>query len=52
MKASDAEFNAGYALAAVQALTAGVNIAMNGRIFNADHVRKNREMNRFELSSD
>lgn len=52
MKASDAEFNAGFALAAVQALTAGVYIAMNGRIFNADHVRKNREMNRFELSSD
>ena len=52
MKASDAEVNAGFALAAVQALPAGVYIAMNGRIFNADHVRKNREMNRFELSSD
>ena len=52
MKASDAEFNARFALAAGQALTAGVYIAMNGRIFNADHVRKNREMNRFELSSD
>lgn len=49
MKASDAEFNVGFALAAVQILPAGVYIAMNGQIFHADHVRKNRELNRFEV---
>ena len=49
MKASDAEFNVGFALAAVQALPAGVYIAMNGQVFHADHARKNRELNRFEV---
>jgi len=47
-KNTDAEFNIGFALAAVQALPAGVHIAMNGRIFDPEYVRKNREMNRFE----
>lgn len=47
-KSSDAEFNVGFALAAVQTLPPGVYIAMNGRIFHPDHVRKNREANRFE----
>lgn len=49
MKASDAEFNVGFALAAVQALPAGVYIAMNGQVFHADHAQKNRELNRFEV---
>lgn len=47
-KNSDAEFNIGFALAAVQVMPAGVYIAMNGRIFHSDRVRKNREANRFE----
>lgn len=47
-KSSDAEFNIGFALAAVQTLPPGVYIAMNGRIFHPDRVRKNREANRFE----
>lgn len=47
-KNSDAEFNTGFALAAVQSLPAGVYIAMNGRIFPPDHVRKNPAENRFE----
>lgn len=47
-KNSDAEFNIGFALAAAQSLPAGVYIAMNGRIFSPDHVRKNRDANRFE----
>jgi len=47
-KSSDAEFNIGFALAAVQTLPSGVYIAMNGRIFHPDRVRKNREANRFE----
>lgn len=47
-KATDAEFNVGFALAAVQALPPGVYVAMNGRVFRPDEVRKNREANRFE----
>lgn len=47
-KTSDAEFNIGFALGALQALPEGVYIAMNGRIFAPDAVRKNREANRFE----
>lgn len=47
-KKSDAEFNIGFALAAVQAMPEGVYIAMNGRIFDPNHVRKNREANQFE----
>jgi L-asparaginase len=45
---SDAEFNLGLALGAVQALPAGVYIAANGQVFSADAVRKNIALNRFE----
>lgn len=48
-KNSDAEFNIGFALAAVQTLPPGIYIAMNGQVFTADHVRKNRDANRFEF---
>jgi len=47
-QSSDADFNIGLAVAAVQCLGPGCYIAMNGRIFDADRVRKNREANRFE----
>jgi len=47
-KGSDAEFNIGFAMGALQSLTPGVYIAMNGRVFRPDDVRKNREANRFE----
>jgi L-asparaginase len=47
-RSSDAEFNVGFAVAAVQTLPPGVYIAMNGRIFDPDKVRKHRELNRFE----
>ncbi|MBN2124352.1 MAG: asparaginase [Deltaproteobacteria bacterium] len=47
-KSSDAEFNIGSAIGAVQALPEGVYIAMNGRIFRPDRTRKNVEQNRFE----
>ena len=47
-RATDAEFNIGFAAAAVQSLPAGVWIAMNGRFFRPTEVRKNREANRFE----
>lgn len=45
---SDAVFNIGCAIGAVQTLPHGVYIAMSGRIFQAGKVRKNREQNRFE----
>ena len=45
---SDAEFNIGCAVAAVQCLPHGVYLVMNGRIFHPGKVRKNGEMNRFE----
>ena len=47
-KTSDAVFNIGCALAAVQALPAGVYIVMNGRIFSEGTVRKNLNRGRFE----
>jgi len=47
-KESDAPFNIGCAVGAVQSLAPGVYIAMNGRIFDPDKVRKNRELSRFE----
>ena len=45
---SDAGFNIGCAVTAVQILKPGVYIVMNGRIFKPHHVRKNVELNRFE----
>ncbi len=48
-KTTDAVFNVGMAVAAVQLVDPGVYIAMNGQVFRADQVRKNREENRFEL---
>lgn len=45
---SDAVFNIGCAVGAVQTLPDGVWIAMNGRIWDPRHVRKNPEANRFE----
>ena len=51
-KTSDAVFNIGCALGAVQVLPPGVYVAMNGRIFNAGKVRKNLALNKFEELSD
>jgi L-asparaginase len=45
---SDAPFNLGMAVAAVQILPPGVYLAANGRIFDADRVVKNTALNRFE----
>jgi len=47
-KDSDAVFNIGCAIAAVQTLAPGIYIAMNGRIFPHDRVRKNVPLSRFE----
>ncbi|MGB9428286.1 MAG: asparaginase domain-containing protein [Gammaproteobacteria bacterium] len=47
-RGSDAIFNIGGAVVAVQCLPAGVYIVMNGRVFDGLKVRKNRSQNRFE----
>jgi L-asparaginase len=47
-RGSDAEFNIGKAVGAVQCLPPGVYIAMNGRNWNPSKVPKNVEANRFE----
>jgi L-asparaginase len=48
---SDGLFNLGGALSVVQVLPAGVYIAMNGRVFDWDNVRKNHHTGVFELKS-
>lgn len=45
---SDAMFNIGCAIGAVQALPVGVWIVMNGQVWDPSKVRKNRQANRFE----
>lgn len=47
-QSSDAVFNIGCAIGAVQVLTPGVYIAMSGRVWDPFKVRKNRDANRFE----
>lgn len=44
---SDALFNVGFAMAVLQTEGPGVWIAMNGKIFDPAHVRKDRANNRF-----
>jgi L-asparaginase len=45
---SDGLFNLGSAMAFVQTLPPGVYVAMNGRYFHANNVRKNKESGVFE----
>ena len=45
---SDGLFNLGSAIAFVQTLPAGIYIAMNGKFFNWDNVRKNKRIGEFE----
>jgi len=45
---TDAVFNIGCALGALQSVEPGVYIAMNGQVFDVTLVRKNRDANRFE----
>ena len=46
-KDSDAQFNIGGALAALQACEEGVYIVMNGQLFDGLNVKKDRSLNRF-----
>jgi len=48
-RTTDAMFNVGMAVATAQVAKPGVYIAMNGQVFEAGAVRKNRVENRFEL---
>lgn len=45
---SDGSFNMGSAIAAVQLKEPGVYVAMHGKIFNWDNVRKDREVGQFK----
>ena len=47
---TDAIFNVGCAIGALQSKPPGVYIAMNGQVFDANHVTKNLEGNRFEAA--
>ncbi|MEX2495455.1 MAG: asparaginase domain-containing protein [Woeseia sp.] len=47
-RSTDAVFNIGMAVAAVQVVTPGVYIAMNGEVFREGEAAKNRDSNRFE----
>ena len=47
-KKTDAIFNSGFAFAAALSLENAVYIAMNGKIFNSNNVRKNIDLGRFE----
>ena len=49
---SDGLFNLGSALSFVQVLPPGVYIAMNGKYFSWDNVRKNRDVGAFETLDD
>jgi L-asparaginase len=49
---SDAPFNLGMAVAAVQVLPPGIYLVANGKVFTADRVRKNVALNRFEELRD
>lgn len=48
---TDAVFNIGCAIGALQSVEAGAYIAMNGQVFDVTQVRKNRDANRFESAS-
>jgi len=48
-RVTDAVFNLGLAMGAVQSLPAGVYIAMSGEVFTAGKVRKNRKAGKFEV---
>ncbi|NQU20217.1 MAG: asparaginase [Candidatus Nealsonbacteria bacterium] len=51
-RSTDAVLNIGFAVAAVQLLPPGVYIAMNGRLFDPDHARKDRQRYCFDTIAD
>ena len=51
LKATDAVFNSGFALACAQLLPPGTYLAMNGEVFRPDAVEKDRDGARFRAKS-
>ena len=49
-RVTDAVFNLGLALGALQSKPPGIYLAMNGTVFTAGQVRKNRGAGRFEAT--
>ncbi|MEL6825774.1 MAG: asparaginase domain-containing protein [Pseudomonadota bacterium] len=47
LRSTDAIFNVGFAIAAARLQPPGVYLAMNGQVFAADQVRKDRDAGRF-----
>jgi len=47
-RVTDAIFNIGTAIGALQSMACGVYLAMNGQVFKAGEVRKNRKAGKFE----
>jgi L-asparaginase len=47
-RGTDAVFNIGTAIGAVQTLPEGVHLAINGRVLDPARVKKNRELHCFE----
>ena len=50
-RATDAVFNVGFAIAAAQLLPSGVYLAMNGQVFDPNHVKKDRAAGLFKSSN-
>ncbi|MEM7282911.1 MAG: asparaginase domain-containing protein, partial [Pseudomonadota bacterium] len=48
-RSTDALFNIGMAVAAVQSKPDGVYITMNGHVFDVGKVKKNLELNQFQI---
>jgi len=51
IKNSDALFNLGAAITAVQILDAGVYVTMNGKVFSWDNISKNQNLWEFEVKT-
>ncbi|WP_271783239.1 asparaginase domain-containing protein [Aquimarina algiphila] len=49
---TDAPFNLGFGISALKFLENGVYIAMNGKVFNWNNVKKNLQKNQFETLSE
>ena len=49
LRVSDAIFNIGFAIGALQQLEPGIYVAMNGQVFDPENLKKNRSEHRFEV---
>jgi L-asparaginase len=51
-RVSDAIFNIGFAIGALQQLPNGIYVAMNGQVFDPAHLHENVKAHRFEIEDD